>query len=175
MTRGPAPCSSIRDSQRALQQGLAPGRRRAVQHNVEQGTFVKGYTIGELARATGVHIETIRYYQRIGLLPVPPRTKGTARRYGPEAVERLLVIRGARRLLFSIPQVAGLIAASDDPQGCAEARAIAGARLAEVEREVATLQGIGRELAALMRLCEAAEGSPSAILRHLSRPGPADT
>ncbi|HSD53884.1 MAG TPA: MerR family transcriptional regulator [Burkholderiales bacterium] len=128
-----------------------------------------GYTIGELARATGVHLETIRYYQRVGLLPVPPRADGAARRYGPEAVERLLLIRSARRLTFSLAEIAGLVAVAEDQKGCADARAIAAGRLAAVEREVGELQVIVRELGRLVRECDSAGGSSCPILRHLSR------
>jgi MerR family mercuric resistance operon transcriptional regulator len=119
---------------------------------------VKGYTIGELAQATGVHIETIRYYQRIGLLPVPPR-QNTARRYGPEVVERLVLVRRARRLTFSIAEITGLVSALDDRGGCENAKKIATGRLAEVERKVAACQEVARELAALVSQCDDTGGS----------------
>jgi MerR family mercuric resistance operon transcriptional regulator len=133
---------------------------------------VQGYTIGKLAGATGVHIETIRYYQRVGLLPVPPRGDGAARRYGPDAVERLSLIRSARRLTFSLAEVAALLAVTADAQGCAEARAITAARRDEVEREVAKLQAVSRELAELVALCDNARGSACPLLRQLGRAAP---
>ena len=127
-----------------------------------------GYTIGELARATGVHVETIRYYQRLGLLPVPTGDRAP-RRYGPDAVNRLLLIRHARHLTFSLAEIGSLLAAADDESGSAAARDIATARLAEVKREAGTLQEIARELAELVRQFEAAEGSAARILQDLSR------
>lgn len=133
-----------------------------------------GYTIGELSRATGVHVETIRYYQRLGLLPVPPRDRGP-RRYGPEAVDRLLLIRHARHLTFSLAEVGGLLAASDDERCAAAVRDIAAARLAKVEREVGTLQEIARELAELVRQVETAGRSAARILQDLGRSARAES
>lgn len=130
---------------------------------------MSGYTIGEMARATGVHVETIRYYHRVGLLPVPPRNDRGPRRYGPDAVERLLLIRRARRLTFSLAQIARLVAVMDGRNDCADARTVAAARLAEVERDLATLQMIGRELAELVRRCDAAGSGDCPIVRELSR------
>ena len=136
---------------------------------------MSGYTIGELARATGVHIETIRYYQRVGLLPVPPRADRAARRYGPDAVERLLLIRRARRLTFSLAEVAHLVEVANNEKSCTDAQTITAARLAEVERQVAALQEIVRELAELVRKCDVADASGCPILQHLSRPGTAES
>jgi MerR family mercuric resistance operon transcriptional regulator len=147
----------------------------ALRRNAERGWLVNGYTIGELARATGVHIETIRYYQRVGLLPVPARAEGVARRYGPEAVERLMLIRRARRLTFSLAEVGRLIAVTEGGGSCADAKAIAAARLAEIEREVIALQGIVSELGGLVTQCETEGTSGCPIVRHLSRPGPAES
>ena len=68
-------------------------------------------TIGNLAKATDTKVETIRYYERIGLLPAPARTRGNYRSYSPEQLDRLSFIRRARGLGFSLPQVRALLRA----------------------------------------------------------------
>lgn len=103
-------------------------------------------TIGELARATGTKVETVRYYERIGLLPAPPRTGGNYRSYGAAELARLSFIRRARDLGFSVEQVRALLGLSDDKQGdCARIDAIAQTHRAEVERKLADLTALRAE------------------------------
>ena len=78
-------------------------------------------TIGNLAKATDTKVETIRYYERIGLLPAPARTRGNYRSYSPEQLGRLSFIRGARDLGFSLPQVHALLSLSDQRRRSCEA------------------------------------------------------
>lgn len=133
---------------------------------------MSGFTIGELARRSGVHLETIRYYHRVGLLPVPPRGEAGPRRYGKEALERLVLIRRARKLTFSIAEIGRLVAVHERRSGCAEAKAVTAARLAEVEREVSSMQGVCRELSELVQRCDAipaADGDPCPVVEHLIR------
>jgi MerR family transcriptional regulator, mercuric resistance operon regulatory protein len=90
-------------------------------------------TIGALSRATGVNIETIRYYERIGLLPAPPRSANGRRCYAPEHAERLRFVRRARALGFGLDNIRALLGlATQDSGSCAQARALAAAHLAEV-------------------------------------------
>jgi hypothetical protein len=70
-------------------------------------------TVGQLAARTGVHIDTIRCYEREGMLPLPQRTKGEHRRYGPADVDRLLFIRGAQRLGLRLTEIRDLLAVRD--------------------------------------------------------------
>ncbi|GIX31817.1 MAG: hypothetical protein KatS3mg124_2289 [Porticoccaceae bacterium] len=88
-------------------------------------------TIGALAKAAGVHVETIRFYQRKGLLPTPDRPYGGIRRYGREDLARLQFIQKAKRLGFRLDEIAELLALADGSH-CAEARALAERKLADV-------------------------------------------
>ena len=97
------------------------------------------FSIGELAKATGTKAETVRYYERIGLLPEPARTSGNYRAYSRPHLERLSFIRRARDLGFSLDQVRALLRLADDrEQSCAEVDRIAKLHLTEVDRKIAT-------------------------------------
>ena len=110
--------------------------------------------IGELARATATNIETIRYYERIGLLPIPARTGGNYRMYARSHLERLSFIRRGRDLGFSLDEVRDLLRLSDDrEQSCAEVDRIARIHLIEVERKLADLAALGAELRQLIDQC----------------------
>src|SRR6266566_2858215 len=91
--------------------------------------------IGELSRRTGCNIETIRYYERIGLLPRPPRSASRYRLYDTGDIHRLTFVRRARELGFSLDEVRALLALSADSgkQTCIEARELAAAHLADVQ------------------------------------------
>ncbi|GLK80262.1 MerR family transcriptional regulator [Methylopila turkensis] len=111
-------------------------------------------TIGALAKATGVKVPTIRFYEEIGLIPAPPRTSSNRRLYGPAARSRLGFVRHARDLGFDLPAIRALLALQDRPDApCAEADAIARERLGEVERKIAALTALKGELEAMVRSC----------------------
>jgi Cu(I)-responsive transcriptional regulator len=115
------------------------------------GTF----SIGELARLTGTKIETIRYYERIGLLPSPPRTSGNYRAYARSHLERLSFVRRGRDLGFSLDEIRELLWLSDDRmQPCAEVDRIARLHLAEVDRKLADLASLRTELEQLIGQCQ---------------------
>lgn len=120
-------------------------------------------TIGELAQRAGVGVETIRYYQRRGLLAEPPRPAGGIRRYAGAALERLNFVRAAQRLGFSLDEVAELLAL-DDGRDCAAARAQAERKLADVRARLADLHRIEAVLDALVRRCQGARGRVSCPL-----------
>jgi Cu(I)-responsive transcriptional regulator len=110
--------------------------------------------IGELARAADTKAETIRYYERIGLLPSPPRTIGNYRDYSDEHVSRLAFTRRARDLGFSIEQIRALLELADNKeQSCEAVDVIARKHLADVERKLADLAALRRELASLIGQC----------------------
>lgn len=110
--------------------------------------------IGELARATDSKPETIRYYERIGLLPVPPRTGGNYRDYSAAHVSRLAFARRARDLGFSIEQVRALLDLADHKeQSCEAVDAIAREHLVQVKRKLADLAALRRELELLIGQC----------------------
>ena len=115
------------------------------------------YTIGTLARAAGVNVETVRYYQRRGLLREPRRPPGGVRRYGEEDLARLRFIRRAQALGFTLREIAELLAL-DDGAGCARARRLAEARLEDVRRRIRGLRRMERALAGLVEACGDAGG-----------------
>jgi DNA-binding transcriptional MerR regulator len=106
-----------------------------------------GVAIGEAARRSGVKIPTIRYYEQIGLLPAPERAENQRRVYVSTDLNRLAFIRHARELGFDIEAIRALIALQEDPhQSCAAADETARARLSEVDRRIASLQALRKEL-----------------------------
>ena len=118
-----------------------------------------GIQIGELSRLTGCNIETIRYYERIALLPVPERNAGRYRIYDATDVRRLGFIRRARELGFTLDEVRALLALSahDGQETCVEVRELAARHLAEVRGKIADLWAMERVLADAVRRCSAGE------------------
>ena len=99
------------------------------------------HTIGALGKLTGVNIETIRYYERIGLMPAPARTEGGHRSYEPEHAQRLRFIRRSRELGFGIDAIRRLIALSEPGvQACCEVRDMAQDHIASVDAKIADLE-----------------------------------
>jgi len=110
--------------------------------------------IGKVSEATGVKVPTIRYYEQIGLLPVPPRTEGNRRTYDQSDAERLTFIRHSRELGFEIAQIRTLLSLQDQPdQSCQDADAIAKARLIEVKEKIASLTALQHELERMVVGC----------------------
>jgi Hg(II)-responsive transcriptional regulator len=110
--------------------------------------------IGQLAQLAATKVETIRYYERIGLLRAPARTAGNYRAYGRADVNRLTFIRRSRDLGFSLDQVRTLLRLSDDrDRSCAEVDQIASAQLAEVKSKIADLSALQGVLQDLLGQC----------------------
>lgn len=120
-------------------------------------------TIGGLAKAAGVGVETVRYYQRRGLLPEPPRPPGEVRRYGLEEVRRLRFIRSAQAAGFTLNEIKELIDldASDDR---ARARSLARARVAALDARIEELREARDALATLAAACAGGDSGPCPIL-----------
>ena len=118
-----------------------------------------GIRIGELSRRTGCNIETIRYYERVGLLPRPSRSTSRYRLYGDEDVSRLTFVRRSRELGFTLDEVRALLALSvdQDEETCSEVRELAAGHLADVRAKIADLRAMERVLAEAMRRCDAGE------------------
>ena len=113
--------------------------------------------IGELSRRTGCNIETIRYYERVGLIPPPPR-RGRYRSYGGEDVARRGFVRRARELGFTLDEVRALLRLAAGGQAtCAEVRDLAAAHLRDVRARIADLRRMERVLAEAVRDCDAGE------------------
>lgn len=112
------------------------------------------FTIGAVARRAGVGIDTIRYYEREGLLPPPRRRASGYRDYDPSAVERLRFARRAKDLGFSLKEIRELLALSTDRErGVAGVRQRAEIRLHEVEQRIRELQRVRRGLQQLIEAC----------------------
>jgi Hg(II)-responsive transcriptional regulator len=111
------------------------------------------YTIGNLARASGVGVETVRYYERRGLVAQPGRSVGAYRRYGRGHVDRIRFIRRAQELGFSLEEIGTLLELQDGTDR-RSIRRIAAKRLDETRRRIADLQRIERVLQHLLHECE---------------------
>jgi MerR family mercuric resistance operon transcriptional regulator len=117
-----------------------------------------GFTIGRLAAAAGVNVETVRYYQRIKLMPLPRKALGGIRRYSAEDLSRLRFIKTAQGLGFTLEEIADLVKL-DDGTRCNEARDIAAHKLAVVRARRRDLRRIETVLARLVRQCETLRGT----------------
>jgi MerR family mercuric resistance operon transcriptional regulator len=129
--------------------------------------------IGALSRRTRCNIETIRYYERIGLIPPPPR-RGRYRSYEPADVARLGFVRRARELGFTLDEVRALLAlAARGHEACAEARRVAASHLVDVRARIADLRRMERVLAGAVAACDAGdnEGCPLIDALGAARPG----
>jgi MerR family mercuric resistance operon transcriptional regulator len=115
-------------------------------------------TIGTLANAAGVNVETIRFYQRRGLLPQPDRPLGGIRRYGDPDLTRVRFVKAAQRLGFTLDEVAELLKLEDGTH-CGEARRLAEDRLRDVRERLANLRRIESALRQLVARCSSARGS----------------
>jgi Cu(I)-responsive transcriptional regulator len=116
--------------------------------------MARGMTIGALARATGTKPETIRYYERSGLLPAPERTQGNYRDYSPAHLGRLRFLRRLRALDFSLAEIRAMLELADEPDAdCAAVSAIARSHLEEVERKLADLEALRQRLRAIVGRC----------------------
>ncbi|ATA56174.1 Hg(II)-responsive transcriptional regulator [Variovorax boronicumulans] len=120
-------------------------------------------SIGAFAETAGVNVETIRFYQRKGLLPQPDRPYGSIRRYGEVDVARVRFVKSAQSLGFSLDEVASLLAL-DDGTHCDEARQVAEEKLADVRSKLADLHRIESVLATLVDDCCASHGTVSCPL-----------
>lgn len=115
-------------------------------------------TIGALADAAGVNVETIRFYQRKGLISEPQRPLGGIRRYGESELARVRFIKASQRLGFSLDEVAELLTLEDGTQ-CGKARRLAERKLRNVREKLADLQRIEAVLVRLVARCASARGS----------------
>lgn len=131
-----------------------------------------GMTIGSLAAETGVHFETIRYYQRLGLMPTPARPDRSVRRYGQDAAGRLHFIKRAQALGFSLDEVKLLLDLSVGAH-CAETRILAEQKMRIVKKKISELRGIQGALDKLIHACGTGrEGRGCPIIESLTRESP---
>ena len=116
---------------------------------------MKPLTIGKLSDRTGCNIETIRYYERIGLMPAPPRTAGGHRLYSADHEKRLTFIRRSRKLGFTLQEVRGLLRLVDGGEyTCAEVKTLTLDHASEIRRKIADLKKMERVLKGMAAQCE---------------------
>lgn len=129
-------------------------------------------TIAKLAEASGVHLETVRYYEHIGLMPKPSRTASNYRSYGTEHVERLSFIRRAREIGFSIGEIKELLVLAEPGRAsCAEVQTLTVAHLGEVRAKIADLSKLEAILAGALERCLAEPAPVCPVLDMLASPG----
>lgn len=118
---------------------------------------MKKLTIGTFAKSAGVNVETIRFYQRKGLLVEPNKPYGGIRRYGEADVARVKFVKASQRLGFSLDEIAQLLRLEDGTH-CSEAAEIAGLRLADVRARLANLMRMEAVLSELISECNTYHG-----------------
>ena len=123
--------------------------------------------IGKLSAETGVNIETIRYYERVGLIAAPPRTRGGLRMYDQHHVRRLTFIRRSRELGFSLADIRTLINLSDGKQDCAT-RKLTLRHVDDVRSKIASLKRLERALKSMTEACKPGDQKSCPIFDALS-------
>lgn len=132
-------------------------------------SIMQSMTIGQLAAAAGVNVETVRYYQRRSLLALPDRKAGSIGRYPPGALTRLRFIKRSQSLGFSLDDVQVLLSL-DDGQACSSARHLGERKLAEVRERIHTLHVLEVALQDLVAKCSAAKRKVSCpLIERLTR------
>ncbi len=129
----------------------------------------RGYTIGQLATEAGVSVETVRYYQRRKLIAEPKRPPGRVRRYGGSDAQRLLFIKDAQRLGFSLSEVNELLNLVGT-MSCSKTREIAAAKLQFVDERIRELKNLRKQFVRLLAACDTnTDESRCPIIERLTR------
>lgn len=129
--------------------------------------------IGDLAKKAGCQVETVRYYEREGLLPAPARTEGNYRLYGSQHLERLVFIRNCRTLDMTLEEIQRLLALRDLPhESCAGINSLVDEHIEHVEARINSLLALRDQLAELRDRCNSPQESEDCgILRQLNVSG----
>lgn len=133
---------------------------------------------GELAHLSGVSSDTLRHYERQGLLPKPPRSAGGYRQYPATALDRVLLIRRALSIGFSLPELTTIVKMRDHGRPpCKEARALVATKLRDVKQQMRDLVAMRRQLERTLddwdsRLARTAKGQPAHLLESLPDQSP---
>lgn len=117
-------------------------------------TNSRGYSIGEVSGLTGVNIETIRYYERISILPRPDRTPGGNRQYNHDQLKRLSFVKKCRGLGFSLDEIRALLEMVDhDDATCAEVHGMTISHLVKIDKKLADLKRLRQSLGKMASQC----------------------
>lgn len=131
----------------------------------------QGISIGELSMRTEVNIETIRYYEKVGLLPAPGRTEGRHRVYGPPHVARLTFVRRSRELGFSLEEIRSLFRlVNGGHSSCSDVQAVTLEHLEDVRKKIADLQRLERTLSQVVSRCQGGSVPDCPIVEALYAP-----
>lgn len=125
-------------------------------------------TIGRLSEAAGVKIETIRYYEKIGIMPNPPRTNGGQRAYGAAHRARLSFIKRSRDLGFSLDAIRSLLGLTDESPTCGEVHAITTEHLNDVRGKIRDLKRLEKTLSAIAAECAGGDTPDCPIIDALA-------
>ncbi|MDH3663261.1 MAG: helix-turn-helix domain-containing protein [Alphaproteobacteria bacterium] len=123
--------------------------------------------IGALSRRSGVHIETIRYYERIGLMPAPPRSHGGHRVYDRDHLKRLSFIHRSRRLGFSIQEIRDLLGLVEGDYTCGDVKTVVLDHLEDIRAKIADLKKLESTLLEFADLCDGGEAVACPIINQL--------
>lgn len=129
-----------------------------------------GITIGRMARAAGVGVETVRYYQRRGLLPRPARPQHAYRRYDEDVLARLRFIRRAQELGFTLREIAELL--SLDAKDCSRSHEIAERRLEDIRTKVRDLRAVATRLSRMLSACRSGHPEECPIITAIGQSDP---
>ncbi|MCA1655434.1 MAG: MerR family DNA-binding protein [Pseudonocardiaceae bacterium] len=142
-------------------------------YRVKPGVHDGQVRTGELAQQAGVNVQTLRYYERLGLLAEPARSPAGYRAYPADAVRTVRFIKRAQRLGFVLAEIEELLHLADGgPDGCAAVRSMAGDRIADLERRISELMSMRDALARLMATCDLPRTERQCpILREIEPPG----
>jgi MerR family transcriptional regulator, mercuric resistance operon regulatory protein len=139
---------------------MARSLESVLRYGVKGNEMDAELTIGRLADEAGVNVETIRYYQRRGLMAEPDKPANGHRRYAPNAIKRVRFIKRAQGLGFTLVEVSSLLQL-DESHACADTRELATSKLQDIEQKLADLMAMRKALTSLLRQCStgAVEGS----------------
>lgn len=134
---------------------------------------MSGMAIGAVAGRTGLSVDTLRYYERIGLLPRVSRDNGGRRRYGDDALARLRFIQRAQRMNFRLDEIARLLEMRTDPQRARDSvQRLTAEKLSEVDARLRDLAVLRNELSLLVNLCQTVHGSCPILAELGGKPKP---
>lgn len=130
---------------------------------------MKPLMIGDLAAATGTKVNTVRFYEEIGLMPKAARTESGRRTYGKPDLQRLAFIRHGRSMGFSIDEIRSMLRLSDNPdRDCADAAAIARGHLRDVEERIRQLKRLRAELKKISDSCDGGRAAECSVIEAIA-------
>ena len=147
---------------------MHPPRRMKTTKGIAPAASGEKRSIGQLAKAAGVNVETVRYYHRRGLIAMPPKRIGGRRHYPESALRQIAFIRRSQNLGFTLEEIAALLKILAEGKDCDGGQALAQRKLEELDSRLAVLNRMRRELAGLLKKCEGADGAgPCAIVQAI--------